>query len=35
MRTFLISITKKDEFFIARYPKPGVTSQRNIFEEMQ
>jgi hypothetical protein len=28
MRRFLISTTKKDEFFIARCPELGVTSLR-------
>lgn len=35
MRTFLISITKEDRFFVARCPALGVTSQEEILEKIQ
>ena len=35
MRTFPISITREDEFFVARCPALGVTSQGETLEESQ
>jgi predicted RNase H-like HicB family nuclease len=35
MGTFIISIVKEDQFFIARCPALGVTSQGESLEEAQ
>ncbi len=35
MRTFLVSIQKKDKFYVARCPELGVTSQGKSLEEAQ
>ncbi|HWR25690.1 MAG TPA: type II toxin-antitoxin system HicB family antitoxin [Methanosarcina sp.] len=35
MRQFLISITKEDDFFIARCPELNVTSQGETLEEAE
>ena len=35
MGTFMVSITKEDNFFVSRCPELGVTSQGAILEEAQ
>ena len=35
MRTFLISIQKEENFFVARCPELGVTSQGKSLEDAQ
>ncbi len=35
MRTFLVSIQKEDNFFVARCPELGVTSQGKTLEDAQ
>ena len=35
MRQFLVSITKEDDFFIARCPELNVTSQGETLEEAE
>ena len=35
MRTFIISITKEEKFYIARCPELGVTSQGETLDEAQ
>ncbi len=35
MRTFIVSIKKEDDFFVARCPELDVTSQGKTLEEAQ
>jgi len=35
MSTFMVSITKEDNFFVAKCPDLGVTSQGETLEEAQ
>ena len=35
MGTFMVSITKEDNFFISRCPELGVTSQGSTLDEAQ